>query len=393
MLRLLPVENWRYSMSDILNGLINILFNQIDSGTINIENIGQCIPVRSARAGIYTILKSLNLSKGSRVGVPLYCCPVVFKAIEAAGCKHCFIDIDYTTCCISADDLSRKRNDLDAIIAVHMFGNTCDMHALQDIAEGKPIIEDCAQSLGSMFKGKMTGTYGAAAAFSFRSGKYLSVGEGGALFSNEPVIMQKLEKTNAGFSRTKLPQEIKHLAETYIRTKLRTRPLYGLIGYPLWKFYNKKVDYSAKSPIAFTQSYISDTVTAAKRLNNLDLFIKTQRHYADIFTHELGLPSNMYCPEIPEAFYNRYLYPIFLDSVGQRDKMIQYLHNLQIGTAKPYHDIAKIAAGHYGYKGNCPVSEQVANRVLVMPNHHNLEEHEIYHIAHCIKDGLKKTNN
>ena len=134
----------------------------------------------------------------------------MFKAVEAAGCKHCFIDIDYTTCCISADDFLRKRNDLDAIIAVHMFGNTCDMHALEDVAEGKPIIEDCAQSLGSMFKGKMTGTYGIAAAFSFRSGKYLSVGEGLSLIHiSEPTRLLSISYAVFCLKKTRKTKTLK----------------------------------------------------------------------------------------------------------------------------------------------------------------------------------------
>jgi dTDP-4-amino-4,6-dideoxygalactose transaminase len=100
--------------------------------------------VRSARAAIIVAIKALNLSPGASIGVPLYCCPVVFKAIEAAGCKPCFIDIDPGTFCISAKDLSAKSAQIDALIAVHMFGNLCDMPGIQEAAQDKPIIEDCA---------------------------------------------------------------------------------------------------------------------------------------------------------------------------------------------------------------------------------------------------------
>lgn len=388
MIGLIPAENWEYSFLDLLAGLITAISHGDKYNHIHMKGIGECIPARSARAGIRTALKVFNLPEGARIGVPLYCCPVVFKSIEAAGCKHSFIDIDFETCCISADDLASKINKLDAVIAVHMFGNTCDMRALLDVAQGRPIIEDCAQSLGSMIDGKMTGTFGAAAAFSFRSGKYLSVGEGGALFSNQPTIKKFLSEEMSSLPAPGFSDEIIHLAETYIRTKLRTRPFYGLIGYPLWKFYNKTVDYSAKSLIVFSQSYKSDMSTAAKRMKNLNDSILRQRHYADLFTRELKLPPQMYCIEKQGSYYNRYLYPIIFNSKAQRDQMIEYLHKHRIGTAKPYHDIAEVAARHYGYKGDCPVSEQVADRVLVMPSHYNLKEREIQHIAKCIKDGF-----
>lgn len=385
---LIPAENWEYSLSDIFTGLFALIGPGDKYKALTIDGIGSCIPARSARAAIHTIINVLNLPANARIGVPLYCCPVVFKAIEAAGCRHSFIDVDPDTCCISAEDLARKRNDIDAVVAVHMFGNTCDMQALINVSEGKPIIEDCAQSLGSRINGRMTGTFGTAAAFSFRSGKYLSVGEGGALFSIQLDVSQKLKEALLSLPVPGTVDELRHLAETYIRTKLRTRPLYGMVGYPLWQLYNKTVDYTAKSPIIFSQSYKSDTAAAIRRLRKLNAAIQMQRKYADVFSHELKLAPEMQCTEKQDTFYNRYLYPIILKSTTQRDQMADYLHKRRIATAKPYHDIASVAARHYGYKGDCPVSERVADRILVMPNYYRLEVNEIQQICRCFNEGL-----
>ena len=388
MIGLIPAENWEYSLFDVFAGLKSATKNRDDFSTIFIDGIGSCIPTRSARAGIYTAIKTLGLPPGARIGVPLYCCPVVFKAIEAAGCKHCFIDIDSETCCMSANDLAQKKNEFDAIVAVHMFGNTCDVQALLNIAQGRPIIEDCAQSLGSSINGHVTGTLGTVGAFSFRSGKYLTVGEGGALFTSQQSLAGKLSEAIANLPVPNAKDEIMHLVETYIRTKLRSRPFYGLVGYTIWQFYNKTIDYSSKSPIAFTQSFKSDVATAARRLKNLSGAINKQRKYSEIFISELKLTSGMYCEEVSGSFYNRYLFPIILSSTSQRDQMVAYLLKHKIGTAKPYSDIASVAAKHYGYKGDCPVSELVAARVLVMPNYHRLKEKEILSIAKCFNKGL-----
>jgi dTDP-4-amino-4,6-dideoxygalactose transaminase len=96
--------------------------------------------------------------------------------------------VEPETYCLSAGDLSAKRSQIDAVIAVHMFGNLCDMPSLQEAAEGKPIIEDCAQSLGSKLDGRPAGSFGTIAAFSFRSGKYLSAGEGRSVFQDADVV-------------------------------------------------------------------------------------------------------------------------------------------------------------------------------------------------------------
>lgn len=390
---LIPVENWEYSLRDVFNGFVSTIRKNGKHNAVFIDGVGDCVTTRSARVAIHTALKVLNLPAGARIGVPLYCCPVVFKAIESAGCKHRFIDIDRETCCISAEDLDRKRDGLDAVIAVHMFGNTCNMNTLLDIARGKPIIEDCAQAIGSMINGRMTGTFGTAAAFSFRSGKYLSVGEGGALFSKQPAINEQFTEAISMLPTPCITDELIHLVETYIRTKLRTKPLYGLVGYPIWQLYNKTVDYSAKSPIVFGQTYASDLATTVKRLKNLNAAIEKQRVHADLYTRTLNLDKGLLCIEKQGTFYNRYLYPIMFQSASQRDLIATYLHKHRIGTAKPYHDIASVAATYYGYKGDCPVSEKIANGVLAIPSYYRLSKEEVQYIAKCVNDGWQEITN
>lgn len=102
MLGLVPVEYWNYSLGDMYRGLIAALSDRKPNGMLNIEGIGNCIPVRSARSAIVVAIKALDLPTGARIGVPLYCCPVVFKAIKAAGCTVRFIDVEPDTHCMSA---------------------------------------------------------------------------------------------------------------------------------------------------------------------------------------------------------------------------------------------------------------------------------------------------
>ncbi len=199
--------------SDIIRGMVAALRPRETSGMLYIPGLGNCIPARSARAAIVAAIKALDLPPGARIGVPLYCCPVVFKAIKAAGCTARFIDVEYSTYCMSAEDLSAKRAQVDAVIAVHMFGNLCDMPSLQEAAQGKPIIEDCAQSLGSKLDGRMAGSFGTIAAFSFRSGKYLSVGEGGALFSRDADIRSRLSQLISEMPVPGRAEECVHVAE------------------------------------------------------------------------------------------------------------------------------------------------------------------------------------
>lgn len=144
--------------------------------------LGLCIPVGHGRAGLVAAIHSFNLPNKTNIAVPFYCCYVVFQAIAIAGCNFYFVDIDPETFCLFPTDLSNKISDCSAIIAVHMFGNYCDMLNIKSVAQGRPIIEGCTQALGSKVHGQPVGSCGNISFFSFRSGKYVSAGEGGAVY-------------------------------------------------------------------------------------------------------------------------------------------------------------------------------------------------------------------
>ncbi len=387
MLGLLPTEYWEYTFGDIIRGLGAALDPRQPKSMIHINGLGDCIPTRSARAALVTAIRALDLRPGARIGVPLYCCPVVFKAIKMAGCQARFIDVDPTTYCMSAEDLYAKRSQVDAIIAVHMFGNVCDIPRLQDAVKGKPIIEDCAQSLGSRLHGRMTGSFGTIATFSFRSGKYLSVGEGGALFSSREDVLDRLSEFVATMPAPGRTDDCAHVAKTYVRSMLRSKTFWGVAGYRVWSIYNKAVDYPAKSPIALSQIYRSDRAITIQRLDRLDSAITSQRANADYYSRTLILNPDMLCTEKPGTFYNRYLYPITFSSREYRDFIANYLYTRRISTATPYKDIADVASAYYGYTGDCPAAEQISNRVLVAPSNFSLKGEEVQRIAHILNKG------
>jgi len=387
MIDLVPAEYWDYKFSDIIRALVATMGLRNQRRMLYIAGLGSCIPARSARAALVTAIRALDLASGARIGVPLYCCPVVFKAINEAGCTVRFIDVERDTVCMSVKDLFAKRYEVDAAIAVHMFGNLCDMPSILEVMQGKPIIEDCAQSFGSKIGNCMAGTFSTIAVFSFRSGKYLSVGEGGALFSNHPDIRARLSQSIDALHVPSRAEEGKHIVKTYIRSKLRSKPLYGAVGYPLWSLYNKKVDYSAKSPIVMSQIYMSDLAITKNRLSYIDSAIQGQRANAEFYSRSLKVDLSMLCSEKIGMFYNRYLYPIIFPTTEQRDFIEAYLHSRQIGTAKPYKDVAEVAAIHYGYKGDCPVAEHIAERVLIIPSYYSLKKREVNHISDCLNNG------
>ena len=109
----------------MIRGLHAALLPQT-SGTpsyIRIPGLAHVSRSDQAEPRLSLALKALGLRPRASIGVPLYCCPVVFSAIKAAGYRARFIDVDPDTYCLSAADLAAKSSEVDAVIAVHMFGN------------------------------------------------------------------------------------------------------------------------------------------------------------------------------------------------------------------------------------------------------------------------------
>ena len=388
MINLIPTELWEYTLNDFVTAMITAGKMKKNPPSLHIPGLGDCIPVRSGRVALLLAIRALKLPPKARIGVPLYCCPVVFKAIEAANCTHCFIDIDPSNGCISPDDVQRKRDQIDALVAVHMFGNTCDIAALKQAAKGKPIIEDCAQSMGSKINGQLTGNFGDISFFSFRSGKYVSVGEGGVLFTRKRALRVKIANMVQELPIPSRREEIKHAMVTYIRSKLRSKPLYGLIGHHIWAIYNKKVDPAIQAPIVLKQVFKTDQTLALKRLSLVSLFVKRQRANADYYSYHIKNVQDIAFAEKQGTYYNRYLYPLKLYSPTIRDSIAKFLFEHQIGAIQPYKDIVEYATRQHGYKGGCPVSEQTAKTILAIPNHYHLTDKEREHIVRTVNKGL-----
>lgn len=390
---LIPRDHWEHHFRDFLLGLAALLGSKQERSLLHILGIGDCLPVRSGRAALVAAIRGLDLPVGGRVGVPLFCCPVVFKAVISAGCKPVFLDVDPETYCLATGDLAEKRPGLDALVAVHMFGNVCDVPALQTAAAGKPVIEDCAQALGSKLQGRMVGSLGDVSFFSFRSGKYLSVGEGGALYSRHKEVFASASRFIDAAAVPSRLAEFAHAGMAYIKSILRSKPLYGLVGYHLWNRLNREMNLSAKSGVTIGPIYQTDVAVLRRRFSLLQEAIGKQRANADFYSRALQLKPGMLCLEKPGAVYNRYLYPVALPSRDHRDQVAGYLFSRGIDTMKYLDNVAEVAAAHYGYQGDCPTAEALSRRVLIIPSYYSLKLEELQHIARCVNEAWAELGN
>ena len=385
--KLIPRNNWDYGFKALFSTLAGVRKNT--SQAPKTENIFHQNPIwtNSGRTSLYAILKSLELPAGAKVGVPLFCCSVVFNAICQAGLSPCFLDSNIDDCNISVEDLRKKRGDLAAIVAVHMFGKPCDIDAICAIAGSMPVIEDCAQSIFSTYKGNQTGLLSTASFFSFRCGKYISAGEGSAIFCKELELQKKIERiVNSFESWSALKMSIDSLL-TFVKATLYNRPWYGLIGYPIGMRLDKKLNLTAKD--GFVAGKIAPTYLGLidGRIDHFQEKINFQREHAHRLLDAV-VPGNFILPsEDKGCLSNWFQFALRFQNTQQRDVMADYLFNRGIDTSKYLDNIADEAHSNYGYTGDCPNAELLSKTILLVPIHYSLRNSDIEHIARSINEG------
>ena len=152
----------------------------------------------SGTAAIHMALKACGVQKGDIV----FCQSLTFAAtanpIIYESAIPVFIDSDEETWCmdpIALESAFRKYPTVKAVLVVHLFGLSAKMDEIMAICKkyGVPVIEDAAESLGSYYKGKQTGTIGDFGAFSFNGNKIITTSGGGMLVSNDEGKIAKVK--------------------------------------------------------------------------------------------------------------------------------------------------------------------------------------------------------
>lgn len=154
----------------------------------------------SGTAAIHLALAVLGVGRGDTVFCQSFTFVASANPIQYLGADVVFIDSEPDTWNMSPRALERaleeaKRNNRlpKAIMVVHLYGQSAKMDELMDIADyyGVPIVEDAAESLGSSYKGKKSGTHAKVGIYSFNGNKSITTSGGGALVSDDEELLKK----------------------------------------------------------------------------------------------------------------------------------------------------------------------------------------------------------
>ena len=310
------------------------------------------VAVNNGTAALHAALLAADIGPGDEVIVPAFTFVATASAVAMCGAKPIFADVDEQTFNIDPRLVEeRVTPKTRALIGVHIFGQPCDIEALQQICESHSLkfIEDAAQAHGALYKGSRVGGFGHFGCFSFYATKNMITGEGGMVTTSEKAYNERLRLLiNHGQS------------EKYLHTRL---------GYNY-----RMTDINAALGIV--------------QLKKLEKFNLRRRKNAEFYSTNLsvkGLVLPMTASGVSHV-YHQYVVRLTEEFPMSRTEFMEYLKKKGIGSAVHY-PIPLHRQPLFGLDNNpdpCPVSTKLAESVLSLPVHPLLDQKQLSYICDTI---------
>lgn len=305
-----------------------------------------------------------GIQPGDEVIVPSFTFVSTINAFVLRGARPVFADIKPDTLNLDEDKIQRLiRSQAKAILPVHYAGVACEMDRILEIGNRfeLAIIEDNAHGLFGSYKGKSLGTFGRFATQSFHETKNFSCGEGGALLLNDPADIERAE---------------------ILREKGTNRS----------RFFRGQVD--KYSWVDVGSSFLPSDMLAAFLLAQLEERERIQTRRKQIWqtyneglaewakNNEVGLPTiPAHCDQSYHMFY------MLLPSLAVRQELIAHLRRsgiLSVFHYLPLH-LSPMGRKFGGKEGDCPVTEDISDRLLRLPFYFSLTEEEQLQVINAVQ--------
>ena len=309
-----------------------------------------CVGVGNGLDALTLILRAMDIQSNDEVIVPSNTYIATALAVSNVGAVPVFVEPEIATYNIDVSRIKEKiTNKTKAIIAVHLQGRPADMDKINDIAKkyNLKVIEDAAQAHGAKYKGKVVGSLGDAAGFSFYPGKNLgALGDGGCVTTNNKELAYKVRALGNYGSDYKY--------------------------HHIYRGVNSRLD---ELQAAFLNV----------KLGNLDKWNTERRRIASRYLNDICNP-NIILP-LPSNNVFEHIYHVFVVRCKNRDRLEKYLNDLGIGTVKHY-PVPMHLQGAYADlnipKGSLPIAEEISNTVLSIPMYYGITDDEISYVIDTI---------
>ncbi len=334
-----------FSQGDFVGGAA---IEALEDAVAGFCGTGHAVALNCGTDALILAMRAYGIGPGDEVITPPNSFIASAGAINEVGAKPVFVDVvadqSIDPVAIPAAITPRTR----AILPVHLTGRVADMNPIMELAErhGLKVIEDAAQSFGSKYDGRVAGAIGHAGCFSAHPLKNLNAaGDAGILVTDDEDLAQR----------------VRRLAN------------HGLIDR------DRSVEFGRVSRMDTLQAQI-----LLMRLKNLPSVIERRRNNVEIYRALLD-PDHVFAPPCRDIEFNTF--HTFVVQVDRRDDLKAALTEAGIGSAIhypiPIHlQKAAVDLGHK--KGDFPVTERQANRILSLPIHQFLSADDIAYVAETI---------
>ncbi|MBE7101563.1 aminotransferase class I/II-fold pyridoxal phosphate-dependent enzyme [Bacillus cereus] len=320
--------------------------------------------VSSGTAAIHLALRLLDVQKGDKV----FCSSFTFVAsanpIVYLGAEPVFIDSELETWNMSPQALAIALHNADkegklpkAVIVVHLYGQSAKIDEILSICNqyDVPIIEDAAESLGSTFKGKASGTFGKFGVYSFNGNKIITTSGGGMLVSDDVEALEK-----ARFLATQARDPAPHYQHSQIGYNYRMSNILAGVG-------------------RGQLEVLEDRVRARRRIFN--------RYYEELSR----IPGFCFMPELENTRSNRWLTTMMIDEKASGisiEKLLTTLAEENIEarpTWKPLH-MQPLFKGikFYSHQKDNDVAKRLFEKGICLPSGSNMMDEDQWRVIQAI---------
>jgi dTDP-4-amino-4,6-dideoxygalactose transaminase len=312
-----------------------------------------CVAVANGTDALEIGLRAIGIGAGDEVLVPANTFFATAEAVGNVGAKAVFVDIEPTFYNIDPQRIEEKITPrTKAIIPVHLYGLPAEMDEITALARkhGLKVLEDCAQAHGATYKGKIVGTFGDVATFSFYPSKNLGAfGDAGAIVTNS--------------------EETANTARLIANHGQIAKNRHSLIGR------NSRLDG------------IQAAVLSVK-LPHLESWLEARRKNAARY-NELLADSGLQRPVAPD--HARHTYHLYVVQVPDRETVQQKLADEQIETGLHYPTalpFLEAYANENHQPSDFPVAHAQMGKILSLPMYAELTEEMIEKVCRSLKNAI-----
>lgn len=309
------------------------------------------VAIVNGTAALQMMLVAAGIGPGDEVITQALTFAATAAGIKHTGAEPCFVDVGRDTLGMDPDSLRRFLEEnatthgrevrnrksgrrIGAVLPMHTFGHPVRIGEISDVCAeyGLQLLEDAAESLGSLYRGKHTGLFGRAAILSFNGNKPVTTGGGGMVITDDADLAER----------------VRHLSTT---AKRKHR----------WEFYHDEAGYNLRLPnvnaaLGCAQMEYFDAILADKR--------ETAARYKDFFG-SMGVP---FFSEPPDTRANYWLNSILLEDRVEREAFLEYSNDHGVQTRPIWTLMNKLPPYQHCIRSDLRNAEWLEARVVNIPS-------------------------